>query len=419
MPSGVTASPASISVAPATPFTVTLTASSSAQATSSPATVVFTGTAGSLTHTANVAVSVTANGGGGGIGNSNSRSTYVRSDAVTEFFGSLNAHWAVFNKPTSNFFSADPYSNQIFVYSSATRTTVGAITVPGVFGIDQTSDGSTIWAGTLLGDVYAIDPVKMAVKQRYKASEIGPYGYSSLSTLVMSDGRLALLGEQGGIPSVDGSTSIAIWNPSTNAITIYGGSGSTSIPSSPYCTTMGNIGGFTLSADRSAILIGSIDSDGTVCEIDAATGNLQSTQVAEFGSSHIIVSPDGKYFLFNGTAYNTVALYDAKTFTLVSQFGVNGEIGSDTNAIFSPDSQTFYISDDQFVYAYSVATQQQIGWTPNIEVEPTSGGGVVGRARDSQFFRVRRHRPLGRPTRGGLRLYRRRRDANGQSRHRF
>ena len=68
----------------------------------------------------------------------------------------------------------------------------------------------------------AIDSVTMTVKNRYLASQIGSYGgYRAVATLVLADGRLALLGALGGIPSVDGSSSFAIWDPSNNSLAIY------------------------------------------------------------------------------------------------------------------------------------------------------------------------------------------------------
>jgi len=378
LPPGVTASPTMITLTPGTPSTITLSAASNAQPTTTAANAVFTGTAGSLAHTADLSVAVKSNGGGGGGGgggNLSSRTKYVRDDAVTEYYLSLNAHWAVYNTSTSHFFVTDPFSNQIFVFDSATESKIGAITVPGAFGIDQTPDQSTIWVGTMVGDVYSIDPVKMAVKQRYLASAIGPYGFPALSTLVLSDGRLALLGAQGGIPSVDGSTAIAIWNPSNNSIVIYGNTFDSSIPSLPYCSTMENIGGFALSADRTTVLIGSIDSDGTVCEINATTGNLQSAEIGS--SSQIVVSPDGNYLVFRDYP-SSISLYSAETLALVSQFPVSGDTSSAASMVFSPDSKTIYMSSDSFVYSYSVATGQQTGWTPNIVVEYTQGGSAVG-----------------------------------------
>jgi streptogramin lyase len=89
---------------------------------------------------------------------------------------------------------SDPGSNQIFVFDASARQLVGSIIVPGAYGMDETPDGGILYAGTQIGDVYAIDPVTMAVTQRYFASQIGPRGYQAYAIQVMANGELALLG---------------------------------------------------------------------------------------------------------------------------------------------------------------------------------------------------------------------------------
>lgn len=374
-PAGVSVFPANITLTPGIPQQVTVSATVGAAATT--VTVVFTGTSGSLSHNANLSVAVTK----GFPQTLNTRTKYVRTDAVTEYYQWLNTHWIVYHQATSRFFVTDPFSNQIFVLDAGSQKVIASIPVPGPFGMDDTPDHSSLYVGTLLGDVYSIDPVAMQVKQRYIASQIGPYGYQAYSAQVLSDGRLALLGAQGGIPSVDGSTSIAIWNPTDNSITIYGSVNTVGAPTQPLCP-MGNIGGFTRSADRSAVFIGSVDSDGTVCKINASTGQRLSAAVGGFTTMKIIPSPDGRYLVFpSGTnGVNTVSLYDAQTLNLVTSFSVNGEVSSASDFVFSPDSRILFVPGASIVYAYDLATHQLVGWAPNIVVEYTSGGFAVGPA---------------------------------------
>jgi len=373
LPAGVSVSPASITLTPGTPQQISISATTGAAVTT--ATAVFTGISGALSHIANLGVSVTK----GFAQTLSTRTRYLRTDAVTEYYLWLNTHWIVYHRPTSRFFVTDPFSNQILVLDAVSQKMIASISVPGAFGIDDTPDHATLYVGTLLGDVYSIDPVAMQVKQRYIASQIGPYGYQAFSAQVLSDGRVALLGAQGGIPSVDGSSSFAIWNPPDNSITIYGGVSTIGVPTQPLCP-MGNIGGFTRSADRTAIFVGSIDSDGTVCKIDASTGLRLSAAVGGFTTMKIIPSPDGRYLVFpSGTnGINTVSLYDAQTLNLVATFSVNGDVSSASGFVFTPDSRILFVPDASIVYAYDVATHQQVGWTPNIVVEYTSGGFAVG-----------------------------------------
>ncbi len=371
LPAGVTASPPSATLTPGVPQTFMISATSGTAASTT--NVAFIGTSGALSHTANLQVKVTTGGSGGLSG----RTKFVRTDAVTEYYLSLNDHWVVFNSANSRFFVTDPFYNRVIVLDSLTETQIATIPVPGAWGIDDTTDHSTLYVGTLIGDVYAIDPTSMTVKHRYLASEIGPYGYPALSVQVMSDGRLALLAEQGGIPSVDGSVGIAVWNPTTNAISIYGSAnGRIGVPTLPLCP-MGNIGAFTRSGDRTSIFLGSVDSDGTVCQINASTGQLQ-TVIPGGETFHIIASPDGKYIALTSFSTNSVLLYDAHTLAQAGQFAASGDLGSNANLTFSPDSTAIYVSSSGFVYGYRIPGGQSIGWVPNLVVEFTSGGFAVG-----------------------------------------
>ena len=374
LPSGVSATPATFSITPGTPQNVMISADANVSAGKTTAT--FTGTSGSMSSTANVNVTVSEETGG----TLPSRTRYVRSDAVTEYGGSPNSHWAVYNGATSRFFVTDPFGNQVFVFDSTSETEIGNIPVPGAYGIDQTPDGSTLYAGTLLGDVYTIDPSSMAVTQRYVASQIGPYGYHAMISLVLSNGNVALLGLAGGIPSVDGSASFAVWNPSNNSITIYASSYGAGqfegVPVTVVCGPMGNIGGFTLTADRTTIIAGSIDSDSTLCEVNGSTG--QDSYVAS-GASFIFkipTSPDGNYIaepIYPGD----VELFNAHTLAKVTEFAVSGDTSSAANLVFSADSQTLFVPSQTDVFAYSISGEPT-GWLPNIVVEPESGGSAVG-----------------------------------------
>ncbi|HEX4003325.1 MAG TPA: IPT/TIG domain-containing protein [Candidatus Acidoferrales bacterium] len=373
LPAGITVSPSSGTLLLGSPLTLTVSVAGNLPAGT--LTVVFTGTSGSLTHTAKLQVQVTSGGGGGAA--LSTRTKYLRTDAATEYYLWLNTHWVVFDSPISRFFVTDPSSNRIIVFDSTTETEIGTIPVPGAYGMDETPDHSALYVGTMLGDVYKIDPVAMQVTHRYLASEIGPYGFPAISALVLSDGRLALLGEEGGIPSVDGSTSIAVWNPADNSITIYGGSSFAGVPVSPLCgSTLGlHIFAFALTSDRTSILT---NGGGGLCELNPSSGSFQSAAI-NGSAENIFASPDGNYLAFPSYP-DSVVLYNAHTLTQIAQFSSAGDNSSAANIMFSPDSQTLYIQSSTIVYAYSVATQKQIGWLPNIWVDYTSGGFAVGPA---------------------------------------
>jgi hypothetical protein len=396
LPTGVTVSPQTNALTPGTPLTIVLSAPAGSPASS--ATATFTGTSSTLTHTVSLQISVTP----GNLGTASTRTQYSRTDAVTEYFLSLNTHWVVYHGPTSRFFVTDPSYNRVTVLDSITQKAIGNIDVPGAFGIDDSPDHSLLWVGTLLGDVYSIDPVAMKVKQRFLASEIGPFGFPAVSAQVMADGRVALLGEQGGIPSVDGSTSIAIWNPTNNAIIIYDGdqNGLSPVPSQPLCP-MGNLGGFARSGDRTSIFVGSVDSDGTICQLVESTGQLQSVALGGFVAESLFPSPDGSYLVVRGS--DQALFFDAHTLT--QKFAINLPANSTSSGsafTFSADSKTLYFLTDPVVYAYNIASGQQIGWLPNVLVPTTAGGFVVGPVYSPNYEAVSANGLLGGPLEEGF-----------------
>jgi hypothetical protein len=364
LPLGVIALPTLLQVTSTTPVTVTLQTSSYTPAGSSAVTV--TGTSGAASATAQFTLTVqpvstrTASVG---------RTKYLRTDAVTEYGDAINSRWIVYHAATNRFFVSDPDSNQIMVLNAATQTEVGAITVPGAYGIDLTPDGTTLYAGTQIGDVYAIDPVGMAVTHRYLSSGIGPSGYAALSAFVLANGQLALLGSAGGIASVDGSGSFALWSPATNAFSVY-------TPSS-ICAPMQNIGAFTVSGDRTTVLLGSIDSDGTVCAFNATTKQAVTTHGGGEFIFHLVSTPDGTAVLQPNQQGAEIAVLNGKTLALERNIPVVSTSSATTIAV-SPDSSTLYLNNGEALYAYSIATGAQTGWMPGLTVEPVSGGFDVG-----------------------------------------
>lgn len=372
LPAGITVSPSNITLQPAASQKIQLIAASSVVAGN--VTVTFTGSAGAISHSAPLSVSLSAP-------LFPTRSKYVRTDAVTEYFGFINRHWSVYNSLTNRLFVSDPSGNHVMVLDPSTRTRIATLDVPGAFGMDDTPDHTKIYVGTLIGDVYTIDPLTLTVTGRFLASQIGAFGFQGAIALVLNDGRVALLGAAGGIANVDGSSAFMVWNPVDNSSTIYqtpftGSFGGP--PSTLVCGPLENIAGFTRSADRTRLILGSIDSDDTLCQVDAATGTYNFASLATFPVSDIAISPDGKYIATTNFFNSSVVLLDANTLNLVAQFPISGSTASDGWITFSGDSSTVFVTSATIVYAYNVNTHQRTGWMPNLVVEPVSGGFNTG-----------------------------------------
>jgi hypothetical protein len=360
LPTGVSASPTSITLTPGTAQQVTFSAA--ANAAFATAAVSFTGSVGSRSHSASLSLSVDSTFGLPG------RTRYVRTDATTEYFLWPNQNWIVYSPITSRFFVTDPSTNHVIVMDAASETKIGTISVPGAYGIDDTPDHSALYVATLIGDVYKLDPVSMSVTQRYVSSQIGPHGYLPFAALVLADGKLALVGQSGGILSVDGSINFAIWNPADNSFALYGGNGK-SMP----CV---NIFEFSRTADRTRVLV----SGGTqfICEVDEASGNVTSVQAP--GTGAFVTTPDGRHIILPAANEGIAAVnvYDANTLGLIGTINLNVQQFSESAYAVSADSTTLFLLTDTIIYSYSLATGQQIGWLPNIFLPATSGGLDVG-----------------------------------------
>ena len=213
------------------------------------------------------------------------------------------------------FFVSNPYLNEIDVFSAVTETQTAVISVPMAWGIDLSPIDGSLYAGTLLGDVYHIYAAKLSVITRYPASRIGPNGFSATTALVLADGRLALQGSAGGILGVDGFGALVIWDPATNAMD----TGPSMYPSvCPY--TNGN---FVLNGTRTLVLETTVDENGQypLCSYNPTTrvptyATFPQPEVTFM--RQIVPTPDGSRF-FLTTNLDGVEVFNAQTLQVVGQ----------------------------------------------------------------------------------------------------
>ncbi len=377
LPAGVSLLPSAISLTPGMARTVTLSAGNSV--TAATLNVTLTGTSGTLSHTAPLSLTTflppTSN-------TSPFRMLYIRTDASTPYFASWNSYWIDFNPTTSRFFVTDPFGNHVFVIDSTTESLVATIMVPGALSIDDSADHKTLYVATEVGDIYTIDPVAMKVTTRYTASTIGSTGFHAYSALVMADGNLALLGGKGLLPAVDGHYGFAIWNPTTNALSVYAsnyGGPELGIPYQTVCGALENISVFARTPDRSNLLMVSADSDGTICKFDESTRKDSNVQIGGF-IWQLAFSPDSTEMVFTAPAamYNQVEVYNVQSLTKVTQYSVLGDTTSAASLLVSSDNKTLFISSPGLYFGYDLNSGGLLGAIPNIVVEPLSDGPARG-----------------------------------------
>ena len=368
----VSASSTNVTVLPAT-FTILpggqqiVTVSAAAGSRPGAVTLTVSAKSGTLSHSSTIALAVQEIVTSAYVPG---RTRYVRTDAFYDPDALLNSDQVltVFDSVNNLFFVTDASLGHVSVFDAATQTLLTTISVPGAYGIDESLDHSTVWVATQIGDVYAIDPVALTVTQRYPAFTIGPSGYPSYEVRALADGRLALLGNQGGNPAVDGYGSIAIWSPTSNSFQEYGNpfvsSGQNTIVPID-CGTLVNIGNFGLTGDRKTVVLVSADTDGAVCLLNPDDGGFRVAAGARIGLSPQVLSPagSGTILVVNG---DTVDVFDSTSAVLTSSFMLPWGGGWDYNYTLSVDGGTLYAVEQIAGYGlvYDWKTQTNKGWFP-------------------------------------------------------
>jgi len=354
VPPEVTASPTTFLLAAGGQQQVSFSVPSTA--TSVRSTLTLQGTSGYLTRTLQLPLAVipipTA-------AHAPLRTRYLRTDAQYDPNSLQFAppHLTVYDRVHKLFFVSNPFLNEIDVFDAALEIEVGQISVPAPWGIDIAPDDTVLYAATLLGNVYVIDPTTFFVIRRVAAASIGPNGFEASQALVLADGRVALLGPMGGLP-VDGSTTFAVWNPADNSL----------VQKPPQACPM-NIGAFALSGDRTRVLLGDIDSGGGLCSFDASAMTFATGSFGGF-LSQIEPSPDGKRFFVTSES-GRIGVYDVATVQQLGLFqGPQGDSPPQSlgiyGAVMSLDGGTLFVVDGlSDVVAYDTTSFAQKGWVPN------------------------------------------------------
>lgn len=350
VPAGVTANPATFSLTPGNQQPLTVTAAASAQPGA--ATLTFQGTSGSLSHNAQTSLTLVV---AVSAAHPPIRTRYLRNNSYYDpnALSIAPPHFTAYDAAHKQFFVANPFENEIDVFDAVQEIETARIPVPLSWGLDVSPYNGSLYAGTLIGDVYQIDTATLSVTHRYVSASIGPTGFMATTALVLSDGRLALQGQAGGILGVDGYGSSAVWDPVTNSLDTGGGS---------ICNVL-NEGAFAVSGDRTRVLVSTVDEGGggePVCSYDpvaklASYGAFPPPQFVQ----QIIPTPDGsRFFLTSGSQ---IGVFDAKTAQLLGQFslGVGG-----SGAVLSWDGKTLYMGDftSGSVGAFGTTTFAQTGW---------------------------------------------------------
>jgi DNA-binding beta-propeller fold protein YncE len=95
-----------------------------------------------------------------------------------------------YDSVNKHLFVANRARNRVEVFSTADQTRAAQISVPGASSADLSADGSTVWVGTSLEEIVAIDTPSLQIRNRYAISPIPNVNFDRpIEVLALSNGR--------------------------------------------------------------------------------------------------------------------------------------------------------------------------------------------------------------------------------------
>jgi len=360
LPAGITSNPTSpFSVASGGNTAVVFGAASTAS--TGQFSVTAQGTSGSLSHSSDLSLSIQA-----GSTQSLPRSSYAPNDSVILLdrpVGEPHHRHVVYDQAGKRFFVANQAMNRVEVYSSSDASLQANIDAPGASSVDLSADGATLWVGTALEQILAIDTKSLHVATRYPVAGLTPIPNVVFNRpneiLPLSTGKLLVRLRQ---PSVTEAL-LALWDPASNSFTNL-------TPAAPALFQQG-VGVMARSGDRTRVIVASNDSAGEAAIFDSNGNLLTGPKALGAGViSFAAANSDGSRFavVFGAPAASQVFLLDGSLNSLGS-YSSPGAGGT----VFSRDGQTLYVAEpfgnSYVVTALSVSSLQKLGQIPDLAVE--------------------------------------------------
>lgn len=320
LPSGVTASPSTLTLSVETPVTLNLAATSNA--TTGNTQVSFTAISGSLQASATLGLDVI-------------QVTTPISVPFTTTGGSIVK--AFYDDSRQLLFASNLGLNEVDVLSGSNLTVQARIPIAQPFGIDQMPDGNTLVVGTYTQGFYTIDENTLAVTHY-----LAPNFTQLLSTTVllipvaMANGNVLFMAKDIGVGGADiyvnGAQAIVEWSSSSGAFTMryY----------IPYDSL--EIDDLKRSADHNWAVYAADQLYIYSSASDNFTSSVDPIQSASFGVRDIAANPNGSQFAVISAF--SVTFYDGSFNNLgtASVGQTSGLVFQNNNAQYSSDGTLLY-----------------------------------------------------------------------------
>ena len=357
--------PSAVQSNPSSPFGIAAGASTSvlfgaaSNAAAGNFTITAQGSSGSLSHSANLSLTVQTS-----VVSALPRTTYVRTGATAALDdppSEPHHHHLVYHPSSKRLFIANRALNRVEVFSATDQTRLAQIDVPGASSLDLSSDGATLWVGTVTQEIVAIDNASLQVRTRYPIQPISPLPNSSFDRpeelIVLSSGNCLLRVRQ----SSGAQGLLALWSPATNSLTNL----TSALPH--------GLAAMARTADHTKVLVAASDSTGVLTLLDSNGSILANPHTLGSGTIPLIAANS------DGSRYAAVLASGASA----QLFLLNGSLNpvgapvsvSARGVTFSRDGKFLYVSQSGAPLAIAVfdgQNLQPIGQVADASIEGVS-----------------------------------------------
>jgi len=333
LPAGVTSSPSgAFNVNAGSGVSVTLTAPSNAPIGSFP--VSATGSSIGLSRSANLNLTVQSV-----LNQASTKTIYKRTDsipALDESPGEAHHRHIAYDAANKNLFVANRAMNRVEVFSATDGSSRCQLDVPGASSADISADGATIWIGTAVEQIIAVDASSRQIKARFSVSGLTPLPGSIFDrpteVLSLSGGKALVRLREPARPL----SLLALWDPRSNAWT--------NLTSAAPQLFQNGLGVFARSGDHGRVLVAANDASGEVALFDATGKVVVGPQILGGGTiSSVAVNRDASrsavFFTLNGNSQ--ILLLDAALNQIAAR-----AVTSVRGIAFSPDGSTLYVNEN-------------------------------------------------------------------------
>ncbi len=297
-------------------------------------TIIAMGASGALTHAANLALTIQS-----AVVANFPRTTYARTDsnfAMDDPSGEPHHGHIAYDAAHQLVFVANRAMNRVEVFSSTTATRVAQVSVPGASSADLSTDGSTVWIGTVTEQVAAIDTTSLQVKARHEITGQQPLPNTLFDRpeelLALSNGNLMMRLRQ----SQTGEALLALWEPSSNTLT--------NLTSSEPQLFQNGLGAMARTGDHTKLLVAAGDSSGGLAVYNANGSVVAGPRSVGTGTIPLVAANlDGSMFVavFVSNGASQVLLLDNS----LNQVAVHAS-SAVYGVVFSGDGQFLYVSEN-------------------------------------------------------------------------